>query len=180
MSHNFDIKRKQFEEIFLAQYPTFLSLGISKCGDKEFVKDTIQLFFLELWEKEIWTTDIQAPKAYLFTSFYRKLYAELKKNSKLPDAFPDLSEAQPLAYFAQEQESIDYLLQLQSQVLEAMNELPTEQQQMLRYKYQEGLEYQEIADFTGKSKQTIYNQIHSSLKKLRARVAKKSFPLQKD
>ena len=179
MSQDPTTKRKEFEELFLEQYQNLLSLGISVCGQKEFTKDTIQLFFLELWEKEIWTAEIKDSKAYLFKSFYRKLFSELKKSRKVDNASLDQLEENGVRFSSEQADSVDQLIELQERVKKALNDLPDKQQQMIRLKYQGGLEYEEIAEYTGKSRQTIYNQIHSSIKKLRARLAENSFPLKK-
>lgn len=171
-------KRRQFEELFLEQYQNLLNLGVSVCGQREFTKDTIQLLFLELWEKEIWKSDIHDFKAYLYKSFYRKLFYELKKQKKMEHAaLEQLNEA--MLAVSDEVDASGDLAELQERLKTAMEGLPKQQQEMIRLKYQSGLAYGEIAEITGKSKQTIYNQVHSSIKKLRARLTKSSSPLKK-
>ena len=49
----------------------------------------------------------------------------------------------------------------------AINTLPNQQKEALSLRFKEGLDYEEIAVSTGKSPQTIYNQIHSAIQKLR-------------
>lgn len=179
MSGDLKTKKKKFEELFLEQYQAFLSLGVSVCGQREFVKDTLQLFFLQLWEKEIWEADIQDPKAYLFKSFYRLLFSELKKNRKFQGISFDQLEEKGNWLFEREMESLEGTLDLQKKVHKLMKELPEKQRKVLQLRFQEGLAYNEIADFTGKSKQTIYNQIHASIRKLRMLLAENRPPLKK-
>ena len=57
--------------------------------------------------------------------------------------------------------------QEQKQIEKAFEILPTQQKEMLELRFLQGFSYQEIANNTGKSRQTIYNQIHTAIKKLR-------------
>ena len=50
---------------------------------------------------------------------------------------------------------------------EAMKSLSPQQAEMLRLRFFKEMSYKNIAEKTGKSKQTIYNQIFDAVKKLR-------------
>ena len=56
---------------------------------------------------------------------------------------------------------------LEHNIQTALDQLPDQEREMLNLRFQKGMEYNEIAESTGKSKQTIYNQIHSAVQKLR-------------
>jgi len=159
------------EEVFLTQYQTLMNIGLGIIADREFVKDVIQLFFLEIWEKDILTKDIQNLKAYLVRSFYRKMFQQLKKQQKFStESLEKIDELDQEAYeaFMREQKSIE---EIQQQLKIAIERLPEKEKEIFHMKYTEGLAYEEIAQFTGKSKQTVYNQLHNSIRKLRSALA---------
>ncbi|MCI4671094.1 MAG: sigma-70 family RNA polymerase sigma factor [Bacteroidia bacterium] len=180
MPNNEATKRKEFEDLFLKNYQSLLNLGMGICGQKDFVKDCIQLFFLELWEKQIWEQNIVDPKAYLFKAFYRKLFYEIKKSRKfIGSSIEQLAES-GMEFSEQDFQSLDEQTELQEKLKQAIKSLPEQQKEMVKLKFQSGFEYEEIAAFTGKSKQTIYNQIHASIKKLRAFLTQDNQPLKKN
>ncbi|MEO0898581.1 MAG: sigma-70 family RNA polymerase sigma factor [Bacteroidota bacterium] len=179
MAEAYSEKKKELEQLFLTNYQTFLNLGMSLCGQREFVKDTIQLFFLDLWEQKWWEKEIADPKAYLYRSFYRKLFSELKKSRKYPSQSLELWEEKIYALSDDSNAFQADVQEIQDHLRKALSSLPEKQQEMIRLKFKEGLDYEEIASYTGKSKQTIYNQIHSSIKKLRAHWQQTSDHLKK-
>ncbi|MEM7656615.1 MAG: sigma-70 family RNA polymerase sigma factor [Bacteroidota bacterium] len=156
-----------FEELFTAHYQIFFGLGFRMCRDRELTKDLIQSFFLELWEKQIWQRDIQDMAGYLYRSFYRKVLEELRKQRAHPqlewkeshdDSQPDFETLLVEVQQAQE---------LQQQLRSQMERLPPQQRKALEMRFLQGFDYQEIAQYTGKSKQTIYNQVHAAIASLR-------------
>lgn len=160
-------RRMQFEKLFMSHYQAFFQMGIRLCGKREFTKDVIQSFFVELWEKEVWEKEIQFMPAYLHKAFYRKMLYELKKQQKRPEtgAHPSAEISIPSyeSLLIQQQED----LSLQKSISKAMAQLPLQQQKVLSMRFKDGMAYDEIASQTGKSRQTIYNQIHAAVKKLR-------------
>ncbi len=171
---------KAFEEVFLTHYQALINLGMRICAEKEFVKDVIQLFFLELWEKEVFLSAIEYPRAYLLKSFYRKMYHELRKQGRRETAYLDeIQDVEGDAFdeiLKQEEEQAE----LQQQLFQALATLPEKEQTMFRMRHIEGLEYEEIAQYTGKSKQTVYNQIHTATQRLRTLLAHFSPSLKKN
>ncbi len=171
MSKNLSDRKREFEEVFLTHYQALMNVGMSIKADKEFVKDVIQLFFIEVWEKDLLARDITHLKAYLIRSFYRKMFQQLKKqkgfSERLDHEFKEMDQA-ALDEFVREETQVD---EIQQRLNLAIEQLPEKEREIFRMKYMEGLAYEEIALFTGKSKQTVYNQIHSSIRKLRSSLA---------
>jgi RNA polymerase sigma-70 factor (ECF subfamily) len=164
-------RRIQFEELFMSNYQAFFRMGIRLCGNREFTKDVIQSFFVELWEKEIWEKEIEYMPAYLQKAFYRKMCYEIKRQQKRPDA----NSGDPLELPTPSYETL-LIQQQQAETLhksisQAMQQLPEQQRQMLHMRFRKGMDYDEIASQTGKSRQTIYNQIHSAVKKMRKNLS---------
>lgn len=160
-------QRQVFERVFSSNYQTFFNIGFSICRNREFTKDILQNFFLELWEIEVWEKDIQDLDAYLFRSFYRKAIREVKNEQKRQEyTLPPYLEI-PIPSFEDLWIEVQEQASIQQKINQAMERLPEKQRQALALRFQEGWEYDKIAKKTGKSRQTIYNQIHEAVKKLK-------------
>lgn len=156
-----------FERFFMTHYKVLFSLGYRLSGDKELTKDLLQSFFLELWENRFQSQNIQYLEAYLRKAFRRKIINTLQKNRTIQRKLsaqantPNEPSYETLLINFQTRENQKQQLQ------KALNQLPTQQKEALSLRFKEGLDYEEIASTTGKSQQTIYNQIHAAIKKLR-------------
>lgn len=128
--------------------------------------DALQEFFISMVESAVWEREISDMKGYLFRSFYHHVLRELKlERESIP--LTDMSlEISDRGFEALLEESQSRIL-LQNALEQATKNLPAQQQKVLRLKYQEGMDYKEIAEITGRSSQTIYNQIHQAIGKLR-------------
>ncbi|MEL6674446.1 MAG: sigma-70 family RNA polymerase sigma factor [Bacteroidota bacterium] len=160
-------REAQFELFFTSNYRDFYHLGLSISKQKELTQDTLQSFFLEMWEKKIWTKEIEHPKTYFQRAFYRKMMTALKAQAKGPQS---LEESKPiLPEISFEEALIESETQMErAQVLaQALDRLSPTQREMIQAKFQDGKKYEELAREKGKSKQTIYNQVHTAIQKLR-------------
>lgn len=156
----------RFEKLFLDNYRELFQLGFGLSKRKGFTMDVIQGFFLEMIESRVWQKDIIDMKSYLFRSFYHKVIRELK-NASVTSSLPEVEKEDLNGNFERAMEENQSRILLQSALEKATLELPPQQQKVLRLKYQEGMDYQEIAEITGRSSQTIYNQVHQAIGKLR-------------
>lgn len=155
-----------FEELFLNNYRELFQLGFGLIKQKGIAMDALQAFFVNMVENTVWDRNISDMKGYLFRSFYHHVIKELKqKRESVP--LTDISlEISDHGYEKLLEESQTRIL-LQNALEQATKNLPAQQQRVLRLKYQEGMDYKEIAEITGRSSQTIYNQIHQAVGKLR-------------
>ncbi|MEL6922491.1 MAG: sigma-70 family RNA polymerase sigma factor [Bacteroidota bacterium] len=152
--------------MFREYYPILFAQGLRLSANAPLTRDQLQLFFLELWEAGFELRQVGHPKAYLLKSFQRKMIKALKaerQRKQMPDSYelPPQHSYETLLIEAQEQENQRHRLR---NTLEA---LPEVQRKMLKLRFHEGMSYDEIAATTGKSRQTIYNQIHSAVSRLR-------------
>lgn len=157
-----------FERFFMTHYKVLFRVGYQISADKELTKDLLQSFFLELWETRFQSKNIQYLEAYLKKSFHRKVIKELQKRANYKKKIKE----NPIALVSPSYEELlinfQKNKQQQKQLQNAIDGLPTEQKKAISLKFQEGLDYEEIAKTTGKSPQTIYNQVHKAILKLRA------------
>lgn len=167
MRKNKPLKSEFFEELFLAHYQTLFLVGFRLCANRELTKDVLQSFFLELWEKRDRLNHVEHWNAYLRKAFYHRMLQEVQKNRLPTDHLSE--QATKISTPSYETLLINFQQKKsQKQELEnAMKELPDQQKEMLKLRFHEGLSYEEIAANTGKSKQTVYNQIYEAIKKLR-------------
>lgn len=162
------LQKEDFEELFLTYYQSLFLVGYRLCANKEMTKDVLQSFFLELWEKRNQLNKVEHWNAYLRKAFYRRILQELKKNRLLTE---QLTESNSSKKSTPSYETL--LINFQSDITrqndlkKALDNLPIQQKEMLNLRFYEGWSYEEIAANTGKSKQTIYNQIYQAIKKLK-------------
>jgi RNA polymerase sigma-70 factor (ECF subfamily) len=160
---------EQLLSLYNRYYHTLLFVGLKEIRDSHLVKDTIQQLFLYLWEKRESIKVARNVKAYLLTSFLRKLTADWKKAVRVSnllvvhrqngeDMVPTPEEA---LIFKDEQQ------QVSRQLLDYINELPSRQKDLIYLKFYEDLSYEEIVQQTGLAPRTVYNKIHEALKKLK-------------
>lgn len=156
-----------FERFFHTHYRVLFLVGYQLTADKEWTKDLLQSFYLDLWESRFQSQNIGYLQAYLKKAFYRKVVKAIqlkKKNSLLQKAYlthTTVPSYETLLVNFQENQ------QLKKQLKRAIQQLPPQQNEALTLRFEKGLDYQEIAATTGKSTQTIYNQIHQALRKLK-------------
>jgi len=165
-----DHYKQEFEQLFLKHFPALFTHGFHLSGNRELTKDLIQSLFLELWEKRVPLDSIEHWKAYLKKSLYRKVIRELQQEKRISnDLDPDHSPPTEPSY-----EELLINFQTESfrkrKVRQALSALPPIEKEMLEARFKKGMTYEEIAQQTKKSKQTVYNQIYTALKKLRKAV----------
>ncbi|WP_316835978.1 sigma-70 family RNA polymerase sigma factor [Pedobacter nutrimenti] len=146
--------------LFKDLYNPLFNYGFSLYGAKENVEDAISQVFLELWEKRFVLKSVANVKSYLFTYLRRKITREYEKEIKniLPDR--ELYEVSVMDYMVQLQTEDE----IRERVRNAIEKLPPRQKQLIMFKFYENLGYDEISDITGLATQSIYNNIHRSLK----------------
>lgn len=146
--------------LFKDLYNPLFNYGFSLYGAKENVEDAISQVFLELWEKRVDLKSVANVKSYLFTYLRRKISKEYEREIK--SIVPD-EEMYEISV-------MDYMIQLQTEdetrkrVQNAIEKLPPRQKQLIMFKFYENLGYDEISERTGLATQSIYNNIHQSLK----------------
>lgn len=154
--------------IYELLYPDLLRNGLSIVPDEHQVKDTINQFFLYLWDKREQLNAPQHLKAYILVSFRRRLVYDVKKNRKTSLLAIDDTYA--------EQSCEDHIiagqtyLELQLRVRKAIDKLPPRHRELIMLKYYEGLTYEQIAERTSLSMRTIYNKLHEAIKMMKGDV----------
>jgi RNA polymerase sigma-70 factor (ECF subfamily) len=153
-------------------YLGLINFGIKITGDRAFANDCITQLLIELWDKRANLPISKNVRSYLLTSLKHKIFFEIKakqiRDSKL-NTLQAFQNGEELPYE-------ELLIQLQTneglkkKLNKAFAKLTTRQKQLLKMKFFEDIDYDEIASLCNITRRTAYNIIHDSLKILRAEL----------
>ena len=122
------------------------SYGTKICNDEDAVKDSLQELFLELFlKRDKIKVSPENLKLYLTLALKRSLVKKLQSGRKLIHGFNETVDFEP-------QYSIEFQIieqernqEINQKVLSALNQLPAKQKEALYLRFNESLEYPEIA-----------------------------------
>lgn len=158
-----------FMRLYDSCYQAMYSFGFRVYPDKDLVKDAIHEVFCEVWENREKFPDITNEKAYLITYLKRKILRELeKKYVSLSDDHVQamVFERSYEALLIEQQTDETSRLQLKK----SLAQLTPGQLEIIRLKYYEQLDNDEIAERLQLKPRTIYNQISLALRTLRQHI----------
>lgn len=146
----------------------FIDMGLGLGYRQEELSDIISQFFLDLLEKNIDPRTINNPQAYLSIAFRRKLVDHYRRSIKtrFADAGKVFEEyAEPSMQDTLEQ--VQANTELINQIRRAYKKLPNRCQKVIYLKFYKGLTTEQIAEQTGLTKRTVYNNLFEGVKLLR-------------
>ncbi|MGK0412055.1 MAG: RNA polymerase sigma factor (sigma-70 family) [Polaribacter sp.] len=161
-----------FSVLFESYYPKLHSYGLKICKDIALTEDTLQDFFLYVFEHRENLSDLDTIAPYLFSSYKRFLIRVMKKNMKLKhsnsfdDTFIDLQFTAEEVMTNQETESFK-----NSNLTTLLNKLPTRQKEAIYLKYYSGLKAGEISEIMGINYQSVINTLYKALKNLKEEIS---------
>ncbi len=157
----------QIALLYEKYYADLIRLGRFNGAPESEVKDIINQTFLDLAEKKIDFTQITNPAAYVKVSFRRKLidnYRAKKKNDNLKEFLSvELEEKSPLDLIVSQEEKKE----LVEKLYDSFQKLPRRCQRVIYLKYFSRLSNEQIADATGLSMQSVYNNLSEGIRLLR-------------
>lgn len=160
-----DSYRAAFGMFFRQHQPALFAYGFRRSADRVLTNDLIQELFLRLWEKQVDLDGVTNWEAYLRTALQRDLVRALRQRARTQTAASP-NPAQP------DYETLLIEWQTETEQRErlraALAELPPAQRAALTARFFEAASYDDIAARNGRSRQTVYNQVHQALQKLRA------------
>ncbi len=154
-------------------YVGLINYGLKLTGDRELTNDCITQILLRLWDKRQQLPVVENPRSYLLTCLRHELFAERKAERKRAAGGRSFQRDGA----GSEPSYEEYIIQLQTnkalaeKLTRALNRLSTREKELLRLKFFEDLDYDEIASRCGITKRTAYNTIHSALKILKSLFA---------
>jgi len=160
--------------LYNQHYLGLINLGVKITGDRSFANDCITQLLIELWDRRSRLPVVENVRSYLLTSLKHKIFFEIKakqvRDSKL-NAMHAFQSGEELPY-----EELLIRLQtnegLKRKLNKAFTKLTARQKQLLRMKFFDDADYDEIARVCNITRRTAYNIIHDSLKVLRVELYK--------
>jgi RNA polymerase sigma factor (sigma-70 family) len=161
-----------FAVLFESYYPELHNYGIKISKNIALTEDTLQDFFLYVYEHRENLSDVDTIAPYLFTSYKRFLLKEIKKSEKYKhtdfsnDAFVDVQ------FTAEELMTNQETTAFKHKNLSALlNKLPNRQKEAIYLKYYSGLKATDISKIMGINYQSVVNTLHKAIKNLKEEIA---------
>lgn len=151
------------------------SYGTKLCKDGDAIKDALQELFLELYlRRDKIKIAPENLKFYLLLALKRNLIKRLKANKKMIHGFNEAIDFEPqysIEFQIIEQEKD---MEINRKVMNALNQLPAKQKEAVYLRFNESLEYSEIAGILEITVESVRKQVHRALKTVREIVGKES------
>lgn len=158
--------KKSFKELYLKYYTMLYNYGIKLSGDSDLAEDCLQELFLKLWKNKTGVGKVSSVKSYLFTSYSRTVFDNLKKisrNINSTDMLTDSAECSIEETMIADQSSDERIQHLK----EALSLLSKRQKEVIYLFYVKQHSYREIEAIMSVKYQTIRNCMHEAVKVLR-------------
>ena len=169
--------KEAFAYLYNLHVDSMYHYGTKLCQDEEMVKDAIQEVFLDLYlKKEQNKTNPDNLKFYLILALKRNLIRKLKRNRKLINKEVNDNMLFEAVYsvekniIAQEEDA-----EINKQVKRAIEKLSSKQREILYLRFNESMDYPEIAGLFNITIESARKQVYRSLKAIRESFGKDVF-----
>ena len=169
-------KREAFAHLYNIYLNPLYFYGTKLCKDEGLVKDAIQEVFIDLYlKREKNKTNPENLKFYLILALKRNLIRKLKKNRKLL-RYNSPSELMFEPEYCIEKKIIEQETdnEVSLGVFNALKKLPAKQKEAIYLRFNESLEYNEIAELLNISVESVRKQVYRALKKIRESLGNKT------
>ena len=165
-----------FGALIRVHYSDLFHYGTRFTRDAELVKDCLQDLFLELWINRETISETSFVRYYLLKALRRKLTRKIGR-SRYTGSWEELhfdslfSGTQPVENGAIREEG---LIELTKKMRHSLSGLTKRQQEVVYLRYYVDADIDEIAEIMSVNRQSVYNLLHESLKKLKKLSGKAS------
>lgn len=171
-----DGDKEAFAFFYNMYIDSLFNYGLKICSDEDTVKDAMQEIFIDLYlNREKNKTSPENLKYYLFLALKRNLVKRLQKNRKFETGNPAFKGTDDIEF------SIEYELiekeqqeEIQKKVINALNQLPDRQKEAIYLRFNEALDYAEIANILGITIESVRKQVYRALKTVRELIDNES------
>jgi len=149
-------------------YPDLFHYGMRLEKEREFVKDSIQEVFLNLWKLYPTIQSVENVKAYLLIVLKSHMMRDLTNKRVLFHSTIDEDYSFSVEFSAdmrmiEEEHEIYQVRKLEV----AMNHLPKRQKELIYLRFYQNLSFEQIAEVMNLGRQSVYNLFQKSLNNLR-------------
>jgi RNA polymerase sigma factor (sigma-70 family) len=165
--------REALSSIYFDHYDLLFNFGLKHTTDKQIVEDSIQntfSYFLNVRKKLGLVRNVPA---YLFMSFRRQLFLDLKKQKK--SFYSEQLSKNNFDYFSNPEQDLadqEDENQLRSVVKECINKLSAKQQEIIYLRYECDLSYEDISTMLDITIESCHKSIYRSIKAIRTEAQK--------
>jgi RNA polymerase sigma factor (sigma-70 family) len=170
--------KEAFAHLYNLHVEALYRYGTKLCNDDSLVKDGIQEVFLDLYLKRAKNkTNPENLRYYLILALKRNLIKKLKRNRKLVEEEACELNFEPeysieKAIIENEEEA-----ELNMKVKEVLKNLPAKQKEALYLRYNESMEYADIAGVLNISVESVRKQVYRALSSIREKFGKQGLVL---
>jgi len=173
--------RKGNKEAFAVFYNLHIDrvyrYGMKICHDESLVKDTIQEIFLDLYlKRKSNKTTPENLRFYLFLAVKRSLIKKIKYNRRI-DRCEISDKNTSVIDFGVECQLIkdEKDKERRERVVNALNKLPPKQKEVVYLRFNEGMNYNNIAKILEINIESVRKHIYRALKEMKEELDKQSF-----
>lgn len=153
-----------------------MNIGLRYSWTREDLKDIINQMFLDLIDQKVQINAIINPKAYLTTTFRRRLVDAARRNSKMKQLHDFLINQEEYETGVDEIiEHEQFRAEMSKKIKIIFQKLPPRCKKVISLKFYDGLTTEQIAEKTGISRRSVYNNLFEALKLLKAGLAEVKF-----
>jgi RNA polymerase sigma factor (sigma-70 family) len=160
-----------YSRIYFDYYDLLFDYGIRHSNDKQLVEDTIQDMFIHLIKVRKSIGIVKNLSGYLFSTFRRQLFLELKKHNFT--VLTDQITEENFDYFKSPDHEISekrVIEKMHSTIKECVDNLSDKQREILFLRFERDISYEEISGMLNISVDSCYKSIHRSIKTIRAKA----------
>ncbi|QOD61261.1 sigma-70 family RNA polymerase sigma factor [Polaribacter haliotis] len=163
---------KAFSVLFENYYPKLHSYGLKISKSEAITEDSLQDFFLYIYEHRENLSDLQTIAPYLFTSYKRFLLRILKKNQKTTQTDFSEEDVIDIKFTPEEVITNEETTQFRNKNISTLlNKLPKRQKEAIYLKYYSGLKAGEISEIMNINYQSVVNTLHKALNNLKEEIS---------
>lgn len=161
--------RDALDALFRAYYPGLYQYGLKIYGAPDFIEESLQNFFLYLYDHRNNLTTPERIKPYLFTAYRRKLLRQIEKYRSQKKSLEHTMPWQPDIHFSADEIIVKQEVETfqKELLLEMLHQLPRRQREVIYLRYYSDLNISEIAEVLSITYQGTVNTLHKAIKALR-------------
>lgn len=163
---------RAFSTLFEIYYPQLYSYGLKISKNISITEDSLQDFFLYIYDHRENLSDLDKIAPYLFTAYKRFLINVIKKEKKITKTDFSQEDVLDIQFNAEElitnKETGNFRTK---NIPTLLNKLPKRQKEAIYLKYYSGLKATEIAEIMDINYQSVVSILHKAIKNLKEEVS---------